>query len=80
MRACKTKTTTNKSKMTKNDCDGIMGKSKQVAICVVHQVAVLFSKKFCIPHCGIFYKVFTIVEAKTAHWFILFVVPPVKYP
>ena len=30
MRACKTKTTTNKSKMTKNDCDGIMGKSKQV--------------------------------------------------
>ena len=28
-----TKTTTNKTKMTKNDCGGIMGKSKQVAIC-----------------------------------------------
>ena len=31
MRACKTKTTTNKSKTTNNDCGGIMGKSKQVA-------------------------------------------------
>ena len=29
----KTKTTKNKSTTTKNDCGGIMGKSKQVAIC-----------------------------------------------
>ena len=42
MRACKTKTTTNKSKMTKNDCDGIMGKSKQVAICAPSCSAVQF--------------------------------------
>ena len=42
MYACKTKTTTNKSKMTKNDCDGIMGKSKQVAICAPSCSAVQF--------------------------------------
>jgi hypothetical protein len=32
MRACKTKTTTNKSKTTKNDCDGIFGKSVQYGV------------------------------------------------
>ena len=42
MRACKTKTTTNKSKTTKNDCGGIMGKSKQVAKCAPSCSAVQF--------------------------------------
>ena len=42
MRACKTKTTTNKSKMTKNNCDGLMGKSKQVAICAPSCSAIHF--------------------------------------
>jgi hypothetical protein len=32
MRACKTKTTTNKSKTTKNDFDGILGKSVQYGV------------------------------------------------
>ena len=45
MRTCKTKTTTNTSKTTKNDCDGIMGKSKQVAICVPSCSAVQFGEQ-----------------------------------
>ena len=42
MRACKTKTTTNKSKTTNNDFGGIMGKSKQVDICAPSCSAVQF--------------------------------------
>jgi hypothetical protein len=32
MCTCKTKTTTNKSKTTKSDCDGIFGKSVQYGV------------------------------------------------
>ena len=42
MYACKTKTKTNKSKMTKNECGGIIGKSKQVAKCAPSSSAVQF--------------------------------------
>jgi hypothetical protein len=45
MHACKTKTTTNKSKMTKNYCGGIMGKSKQVAKCAPSCSTVQFGGK-----------------------------------
>jgi hypothetical protein len=42
MRACKTKTTTNKSNTTKNDWGSIMGKFKQVAKCAPNCSAVQF--------------------------------------
>jgi hypothetical protein len=42
MRAFKTKTTINKSKTTKKDCGGIMGKTKQVANCAPSCSAVQF--------------------------------------
>jgi hypothetical protein len=42
MHACKTKTTKNKSKMTKIDCGGIMGKFKQKAKCAPICSAVQF--------------------------------------
>jgi hypothetical protein len=45
MRTCKTKTTTNKSKTTKKDCGGIMGKSKQVAKCAPSCRAVQFGRQ-----------------------------------
>ena len=42
MRACTTKTTTNKYNTIKNDCGGLMGKSKQVAICAPSCSAIHF--------------------------------------
>jgi hypothetical protein len=42
MHASKTKTTKNKSRTTKNDCGGIMGKSKQMAKCAPTFSAVQF--------------------------------------
>ena len=42
MVVCKSKTTTNKSKTTKNDFGGIMGKSKKVDICAPSCSAVQF--------------------------------------
>ena len=38
--------TTNKSKTTKNDCGGIIGKSKQVAICAPSCSAVQFGGQY----------------------------------
>jgi hypothetical protein len=41
----KTKMTRNKLKTTKNDCGGIIGKSKQVAICAPSCSAVQFGSQ-----------------------------------